>query len=164
MNHVSLTGKVIRYEEFGGGKVGRFTLSFDSGTRNNPTRSYIVVSVFGPSAELSRAMNRSPIATVLGRLEQNKWETKDGQKRSEIRLVANERDISFHLRPTSEVRRAAQEMPQEPQNRRSTRPQQPPARRPAPPPQRQPEPATEPEWSDDGFDPSEGYDDTDVPF
>lgn len=63
--------------------------------------SYFDVTVFGKFGELcdSKLRKGNPI-TVTGRLEQQRWETQEGDKRSKVVIIASEIDAqAFYLKP-----------------------------------------------------------------
>lgn len=67
--------------------------------------SYFDVTVFGKFAELvdRKARKGDPI-TVQGRLEQQRWETSDGDKRSKVVIIAQTIDSPAFFRKDEDVK------------------------------------------------------------
>lgn len=66
--------------------------------------SFFDVTVFGKFAELiDRKLRKGDPLTVLGRLEQQRWETPEGDKRSKVVVIANEIDSSSLFKKPEDV-------------------------------------------------------------
>lgn len=51
--------------------------------------SYIDVVIFGQTAERVKGLSKGSAVLVVGRLQQRRWQTEGGQKRSKVEVVAN---------------------------------------------------------------------------
>ncbi len=96
-NKVILLGNLTRDPEVrytpNGIAVASFTLAvnrrYKQGEENKEEVSYIDIVVFGKQAEsCGQYINKGDSVLVDGRLQQRRWETEDGQKRSKIEVVA----------------------------------------------------------------------------
>lgn len=67
--------------------------------------SFFDVTVFGKFAELcDRKLRKADAITVQGRLQQDRWETPEGDKRSKVIIVANEIDSKAFFQKDDEVK------------------------------------------------------------
>lgn len=95
LNKVLLIGNLTRDPETrhtgSGMQVTNFTLAVNhTRSRENKETVFIRVDVWGKTAELvERFLQKGSEALVDGRLQMNEYETRDGQKRQEIRVVAD---------------------------------------------------------------------------
>jgi len=96
-NKVILLGNLTRDPEVRytpkGVAVASFTLAinrkFKQGDENKEEVSYIDIVVFGKQAEsCGQYLNKGDAALIDGRLQQRRWETEEGQKRSKVEVVA----------------------------------------------------------------------------
>lgn len=72
--------------------------------------NWVDVAFFGNRAEsISRYLSKGSHVTIAGRLNQNTWEAKDGQRRSKLEVIGE--DIDFHGGKRSEQSPAQQEQP-----------------------------------------------------
>ena len=70
--------------------------------------SFFDVTVFGGFGELvGRKMKKGDPITVAGRLQQDRWETEDGQNRSKVKVIANDIDGDWQFRSKDEDNAAA---------------------------------------------------------
>lgn len=68
--------------------VADFTLAVDGGYRDDSRTNFFDVTVWGQVAEnCSEYLEKGSQVHVSGRLQQDKWTTDDGQKRSKIKIV-----------------------------------------------------------------------------
>lgn len=96
-NKVILLGNLTRDPEVrylpSGTAVASFAIAvnrkFKQGEETKEEVSYIDIVVFGKSAEnCGQYLNKGDGVLVDGRLQQRRWETEDGQKRSKVEVVA----------------------------------------------------------------------------
>lgn len=65
--------------------------------------SFFDITVFGGFGELvGRKMKKGDPITVAGRLQQDRWETEDGQNRSKVKVIANDIDGDWQFRSKDE--------------------------------------------------------------
>lgn len=94
-NTVTLTGSVFRLET-GATKSGksilRFNLSYWQGKNTDGSSDYgnIRVTAFGPLALNASTIAEKDHVIVSGRLRENKWTDKEGNKRYTTELIADE--------------------------------------------------------------------------
>lgn len=64
--------------------------------------NWVEVSIFGKRAEaVAKYLAKGTHVTLHGRLSQSTWETKDGQKRSRLEVIADDIDFSGGARSDS---------------------------------------------------------------
>jgi len=90
MNVVALAGNLVRDPELKqsphGTAVAKFSLALNVG-RDEVV--YVDVTAFGRVAETTNEFCRKgALIGVTGRMTQERWETKDGQKRSKLAVIA----------------------------------------------------------------------------
>lgn len=69
--------------------VTHFNIAFKSSTKKKDA-NWIKISCFGKLAELvSTYLHKGARIAVVGVLDQNKWQTDDGQPRSTFQIIAN---------------------------------------------------------------------------
>lgn len=100
VNKVFIAGRLTRDPELRYSVSGTAIVSF--GVANNHTwkgaddtsheeACFIDVNMFGKRAEvINEHFSKGSSIFIEGRLQLNQWETKEGQKRSVIRIVAND--------------------------------------------------------------------------
>jgi len=97
-NKVILLGNLTRDPEMrynpSGNPVCNFSLALSRNTKQGDEwkkeTDYFDIVVFGKQAEnCGQYLNKGSGALVEGRLQQRRWETDDGQKRSKIEVVAS---------------------------------------------------------------------------
>ena len=95
-NKVILIGNLTRDPEIRytpqGTSVGNFSLAvnrrYKTGEESREEVSYFDIVVFGKQAEVcGQYLNRGSMVLVDGRLQQRRWETEDGKKRSKVEVV-----------------------------------------------------------------------------
>lgn len=100
-NEVTIVGNVTRDPELrytqGGQGVAHFSIAYNTRKRNSSGEwedadpSYFDVTCWGQLAEnVAESVEKGTRVLVAGRLEQRHWETKDGDKRSAVDIVAEE--------------------------------------------------------------------------
>jgi len=100
-NHVTLVGNITRDPELrftpNGAAVASFGLAVNRRWQNKATQdweeavSFFDVEVWREMAEnLSESLGRGVRVIVTGRMEQQNWETPEGDKRSRIKVIADE--------------------------------------------------------------------------
>ncbi len=105
-NSVTVTGNATKEPEVrftgGGSQVASFSVAVNRRWQNRSTNeweeavSYFDVSCWNQlSANVAESVGRGTRVTVTGRLEQRSWETKEGDRRSKIEIVADDVAISL---------------------------------------------------------------------
>ena len=94
-NNVDLVGNITREPELrftpGGMPVATFGLAVNRKVNDEERTSFFDVVCFGSLAEnVAESVDKGARVLVVGRLEQRSWETKDGDKRSKVEIVADE--------------------------------------------------------------------------
>lgn len=98
-NTTTLTGNLTRDPELrfttSGRAVANFGLAVNRRYQQNgewqDSVSFLDVTAWGDLAEnIAASTGKGDRVTVTGRLEQNTWETDDGDKRSKVEIVAND--------------------------------------------------------------------------
>ena len=101
-NKVILMGNLMRDPELrynpNGTAVANFSVAinrkYKQGDEAKEEVSYFDVVVFGKQAEnCGQYLGKGQGVIIDGRLQQRRWETDDGQKRSKVEVVAN--DVRF---------------------------------------------------------------------
>ena len=116
INRVTVSGNLGRDPELkataSGMRVLRFSMCVNSRVKRDgewaDKANWVDVAFFGSRAEsLSRYLQKGSHVIVAGRLNQNTWETKDGQKRSRLEVIGDDIDFSGGKRDEQ----AAEEQP-----------------------------------------------------
>jgi single-strand DNA-binding protein len=113
VNAVTISGNATREPELktlpSGTSVAEFAVAVNRRRKDAESGDYIEdvsffdVSTFGSFADLvARKIKKGDSVTVQGRLEQSRWETPEGDKRSKVRIVANEIDGDWQFRSKDE--------------------------------------------------------------
>jgi single-strand DNA-binding protein len=114
-NEVTLVGNVTRDPELkftnGGQAVADFGVAYNTRKKTNSgdwedgEPQFFDITCWGQLAEnVAESIQKGNRCVIVGRLEQRTWETKEGDKRSKVSVVAEE--VSPSLRwATCEVRR-----------------------------------------------------------
>ncbi|MBC8412825.1 MAG: single-stranded DNA-binding protein [Nitrospira sp.] len=101
-NKVILMGNLTRDPEMRyspqGTSVCKFSIAinrkFRQGEEFKEEVTFVNIVVFGKQADNSgKYLNKGSSVLIEGRLQENKWETEDGQKRSRMEVVAQ--DVRF---------------------------------------------------------------------
>jgi single-strand DNA-binding protein len=125
-NKVILLGNLTRDPEVrylpSGTAVASFAIAvnrrYKQGEETKDEVSYIDIVVFGKTAEnCGQYLNKGDGVLVDGRLQQRRWETEDGQKRSKVEVVAQ--TVNFMPKrsgqaPAASGRGEAEPLPPEP--------------------------------------------------
>lgn len=104
INKVCISGNLGRDPELkvtpGGMQVCKFCICVNDRKLNKQTNkwedvpNWVDVTFFGNRAEsIHKYLTKGMLVFVSGRLHQNKWENKDGQKRSKLEVIGD--DIQF---------------------------------------------------------------------
>jgi len=104
MNHVTVSGNLTRSPELrqtpSGTSILNFSIAVNDRRKNGQTGEWEDVAhfvdcvMFGKRAEsLSKIIHKGSRVYVDGRLSQNRWEDKQGNKRSKIEIVANDVEL-----------------------------------------------------------------------
>jgi single-strand DNA-binding protein len=91
LNQIVLTGNLGQDPEIfytsEGNSIAKFSLAFKSGKQKT---SWIKVACFGRLAELAeKHLHQGARVGVIGAIEENKWETDEGVKKSTYQINAN---------------------------------------------------------------------------
>lgn len=117
LNEAKLIGRVTRDPEIrttpGGTQVAKFGVATNysykdkSGAKQETTTFHNCVA-WGKLAEIiGKWVTKGQEIYVCGRIEENKWETKDGQKRSTTEIIIS--DFQFGAKPKGSTERSASE-------------------------------------------------------
>ena len=95
MNTVNLIGRLVRENELkytqSGKAVATNTLAIDDGWGDNKKTYFIPFTVWDKSAEsLANYTKKGSKIAISGKITSRSYETKDGQKRTVIEVVANQ--------------------------------------------------------------------------
>lgn len=107
LNTVSIGGNLCRDAELLATASGMFVLTFsvavNESRKNQQTGeyedypNYVDCTMFGRRAEsVSRYLTKGTYVALTGRLHQNRWQNKDGQKRSKLEVTVD--NIHFESR------------------------------------------------------------------
>lgn len=99
MNNVTVIGKLIEDPELrfaaNGKAFLRTTVVWDTKKGDEKTSHFLRATMFGDTAEhFAESAQKGDSVILVGRLEQNRWETKDGDKRSEIAMIVDDAGMS----------------------------------------------------------------------
>ena len=95
MNDIKLIGRMVRNPELinkdGGLSLCKGSIAYSKKVKNNETVSYFDFVCFDKTAELvSKYYDKGDLIVVeSGELKQNRWEDKNGNKRSKIEIIIN---------------------------------------------------------------------------
>lgn len=110
INSVAISGNLGRDPELRATKSGMQVLGFSVCVNTRVKRgdswedkpNWVEVSIFGKRAEaVAKYLAKGTHVTLHGRLSQSTWETKDGQKRSRLEVIADDIDFSGGARSDS---------------------------------------------------------------
>lgn len=107
INAVTISGNLTRDPELkatqGGSSILRIGIACNDSRKNKQSGeweevpNFIDCVVFGKRAEaLSKMLSKGMKVAINGKLSYSSWETKDGQKRSKLEVIAN--DVIFMSR------------------------------------------------------------------
>lgn len=82
-----LTADVNVRKSSAGEEIHSFSLAVDSGVENEAY--FFDVKVFGKLTGSSSLLHKGDKIAVEGRLNQTKWTSKDGSKRTSVEIIAN---------------------------------------------------------------------------
>ena len=115
---VTIIGNVVRDPEVKFASTGNALLNFSiaqtrkfSGEdgKDKEETSFFDVTCFGTLAEnIANSVTKGTRVIVTGRLAQNSWEDKDGNKRSKVEIVADEIGVSFRFNPVLPMQSSGQ--------------------------------------------------------
>ena len=89
LNQVLLQGNLVDNPSIHGadGNVARFTIAVNNGFGEHKSVTFVDCVGFGKQAEvIGKFLTKGKQVIVRGQLTQNKWEDKDGNKRSKIEV------------------------------------------------------------------------------
>lgn len=97
MNAVNLIGRLVRENELkytqSGKAVVTNTLAIDDGWGDNKKTYFLPIVVWDKSAEaMANFTDKGSKVAINGKITSRTYETKDGQKRTSIEIVANQYD------------------------------------------------------------------------
>lgn len=107
MNHVSLIGRLVRDVELkytqSGTAIGGFSLavgySYKQGDERKDETSFFNCNAWGKTAEnFAEYVKKGHRVGIEGRLKQETWENKEGQKQSTVKIIV---ERFFFLQPKS---------------------------------------------------------------
>ena len=121
-NTVTITGNATREPELrftpGGQPVASFGVAVNRRWQNRQTQeweeatSFIDVTCWAQLAEnAAESVGRGTRVTVTGRLDQRRWETDNGEKRSKIEIVADDVAVSLRWATAAVSRNAPRDAP-----------------------------------------------------
>lgn len=96
LNRIFLEGRLTKQPELkmlggnGGSEpmaVAEFDLAVFTGTSKKPDTSFFKCKAFGKTAEYASKFNKGEMAIVIGRLKDEKWQTKDGGNRVATKII-----------------------------------------------------------------------------
>jgi len=99
MNSVTVVGNLTRDPELRVTTNGKFVATFGlaenytsgQGEQKEEHTNFFDVKIWGPLAEnVAKSLTKGARVHVSGRLAQETWDTKDGERRSKVLIVANE--------------------------------------------------------------------------
>ena len=73
-----------------GKSIGKMTVAINKGWGDNKKTIYLDVDIWGKTAEACQRLGQGSKIIVRGDMDEDKWEGKDGTKRSKLKLVAQE--------------------------------------------------------------------------
>ena len=96
MNSIHLIGRLggeptcTSYGDDGSKRLARFSLAILDGKSASKEATWILVTVFdGPDQRFAeRHLSKGDLVAIEGRLQQNRWETEDGDKRTSLTVIA----------------------------------------------------------------------------
>lgn len=112
---VTIAGNLTRDPEltFTAGGVARCTFSvavvrfWTSGGEKQEATSFFEVTAWSHVAEhVAESFRKADTVIVAGRLEQDSWESKDGKKQSQVKIVADQVGASARWGPVHPYRRS----------------------------------------------------------
>ncbi len=89
MNVVVLQGNLVADPEIVGkdSNVARFTLAVNNGFGENQEASFVDCVAFGKQVEaIGEFLKKGKQVVIKGSIHQNRWETKEGEKRSKLEV------------------------------------------------------------------------------
>lgn len=105
LNHIIVMGRLVRDIETrttqNGTQIALFTIACDRGVQNG-TDFIDCVAFKGTAGFVERNFHKGQLILVSGRLESSKWE-KDGQKRTNWKVMANEVNFCGDKRQTADI-------------------------------------------------------------
>lgn len=73
-----------------GKSIGKMTVAINKGWGDNKKTIYLDVDVWGKTAEACQRLGKGSKVIVRGDMDEDKWEDREGNKRSKLKLVAQE--------------------------------------------------------------------------
>ena len=98
LNSVILSGRLTADIDIkstpSGVLVGNFSLAVNEFFNQKEYTSFVNCTVFGKTAErLQKYTNKGSLIAIEGVLRQERWESKEGEKKSKISVIANKVEI-----------------------------------------------------------------------
>lgn len=96
MNSIHLIGRLggeptcTSYGDDGSKRLARFSLAILDGKSASKETTWILVTAFdGPDQRFAEQhLSKGDLVAIEGRLQQNRWETNDGDKRTSLTVIA----------------------------------------------------------------------------
>lgn len=97
MNSIHLIGRLggeptcTSYGEDGSKRLARFSLAIRDSKTASEEATWILVTTFnGPDQRFAEQhLSKGDLVAIEGRLQQNRWETEDGDKRTSLTVIAS---------------------------------------------------------------------------
>ena len=87
-----------------------FTIAFNEFTKGENRPNFVDCTMFGERVKkLSEYLKKGTHVTINGRLRQSRWETKDGDKRSNVEIIVN--DLDFNTPKTESANAKQDDLP-----------------------------------------------------
>jgi single-strand DNA-binding protein len=94
MNNVAIIGRLTRDPERRGGVAVKFGIAHNSKSKGEEVTDFFDVCCFDKTAErVEQYMTKGQLVGITGRLSQNNWEDREGNKRSSVEIIANQVDF-----------------------------------------------------------------------
>jgi len=98
INQICITGRLTREPEtkkFNDNQVTKFSIACN---QNKDNVSFFEVVSFGKTAEIcEKYLSKGSKLTILGKLSQNRYEDKEGNKKSKVEIIANIVNICINM-------------------------------------------------------------------
>ena len=96
MNSIHLIGRLggeptcTSYSDEGSKRLARFSLAILDNKSSSKETTWILVTVFdGPDQRFAEQhLSKGDLVAIEGRLQQNRWETENGDKRTSLTVIA----------------------------------------------------------------------------
>jgi single-strand DNA-binding protein len=97
MNSIHLIGRLggdpscTSYGDEGGKRLARFSLAILDNKSSSKETTWILVTAFDGSDQrfAEQHLSKGDLVAIEGRLQQNRWQTEDGHKRTSLTVIAS---------------------------------------------------------------------------